>query len=273
MLAVESLHDLIAFRFKPNRDLIAVTVSWTLVTASLWIATNVIGGDNGIPYFLVYAILTAAICGVGLPLIWTVFVTKRPVSALGVTTKFLGASLVIQLVLTAAQYAMTLAKIELPAVQELLPLIALILCIGFFEVVFWRGWVFSRLEEAFGFLPALILGSALYAVYHIGYGMTWSQMGTLFWVGVVYTCVFRLTRNVFVLWPVLQPVGQLFTLSKDGLTLPFMATVGFAEVLIVMLVAVFLAQRYWKKHYSAASGVSLATEGRQMQAIPDREES
>ncbi len=159
--------------------------------------------------------------------------------------------------LAVAQYTMTLAKIELPALGKLMPLIGLILCIGFFEVIFWRGWVFSRLEEAFGFLPALVLGSGLYAVYHVGYGMSWSQMGTLFWVGVVYACVFRLTRNIFILWPLLQPIGQLFTLSKDGLSLPFMATVGFGEVLIVMLVAVWLAQRYWQKHYSATSTVAV----------------
>jgi len=250
VLAIESWKDLFVLRFKPNRDLVAVIVTWVLVTGSLWTATNVIGGDNGIPYFLVYAILTAAVCGVGLPLIWTVFVTKRPVSALGVTTKFLGASLIIQLVLTAAQYMMTLAKIELPEFSKLMPLIGLILCVGFFEVIFWRGWVFSRLEEMFGFLPALVVGSALYAVYHVGYGMSWSEMGTLFWVGVIYACVFRLTRNIFILWPLLQPIGQLFTLSKDGLDLPFIATVGFGEVLIVMLVAVWLAHRFWNRRYN-----------------------
>lgn len=250
MLAIGSIRELLVLRFKPGRDVAAVLVTWVLVTGTLWTATNVVGADNGIPYFLVYAILTAAVCGIGLPLIWTVFVTKRPVSALGVTAKFLGASLIIQLVLAVAQYTMTLAKIELPGLDRLMPLLGLVLCIGFFEAVFWRGWVFSRLEEAFGFLPAVIVGSGLYAVYHIGYGMSWSEMGTLFWVGLVYACVFRLTRSVFILWPLLQPLGQLFTLSKEGLDLPFIAVVGFGEVLVVMLVAIWLAQRYWRKHYS-----------------------
>jgi uncharacterized protein len=248
MLAIESLHDLFAVRFKPGRDLGAVLVSWALVTGSLYFATFGVGAANGVVYFLVYGFLTAAVCGVGVPLFWTVFITKRPVSSLGLTTKLLVASVVIQLVLAAGQYMMTLAKVELPVASKLIPLVALVLCIGFFEAVFWRGWVFNRLEEMFGFLPALVVGSALYAAYHVGYGMTWTEMAMLFWVGVVYACVYRLTRNVLVLWPLLQPLGQLYTLSKAGLDLPVIAILGFVEVLALIVVMIWLANRYWKKH-------------------------
>lgn len=41
-----------------------------------------------------------------------------------------------------------------------------------------------RLEEAFGLILALILGSALYALYHIGYGMTGSEMVFHFFVSI-----------------------------------------------------------------------------------------
>jgi hypothetical protein len=43
-----------------------------------------------------------------------------------------------------------------PTLASLLPLAALSLTIGFFEAVFWRGWVLLRLEEAFGLVPTLI---------------------------------------------------------------------------------------------------------------------
>jgi hypothetical protein len=72
-------------------------------------------------------------------------------------------------------------------------------------------------------------------------------MYVLFWVGVFYACVFRITRSAFVLWPLLQPIGQLFTLSKSGLDLPMIAVLGFAEVLLGMFVLVWLAHRYWTK--------------------------
>ena len=121
-----------------------------------------------------------------------------------------------------------------------------------FEALFWRGWVLLRLEEAFRILPAILLGSVLYAAYHISYGMPLSEMTFLFFIGGMYAIAFRLTKNIFILWPIFQPMGQLVTLVKDGLDLPFLASLGFLEVLIVMLVMVWLAGKYQKKHQNTA---------------------
>jgi membrane protease YdiL (CAAX protease family) len=141
-----------------------------------------------------------------------------------------------------------LAKGTLPAFEAFVPLLALSLAIGFFEAVFWRGWVLMRLEESFGMIPAILLGSLLYAFYHIGYGMGMSEMAFLFFIGFLYEVTFRLTKNIFILWPIFKPMGQLVTLIKDGLQLPLIATLGFAEALIVMFVLVWLGNRYARKH-------------------------
>jgi len=237
-------------RWKPNRDLAMVAISWLLVVGALYTATNIVGQDvwGGIAYFLLYAVIAATLCGVGIPLYWTVVVRKRPVSDLGLTTRWLGLSLILQVAFAALQFLPTLSKTTFPSFQDFIPLLALALAIGFFEAIFWRGWVLLRLEEAFGFLPALILGSALYAAYHIGYGMPSSEMVFLFFIGILYAVTFRLTKNVFILWPIFQPMGQLVTLIKDGLSLPLPAAIGFVEALILMLVLVWLAARYYKKH-------------------------
>jgi membrane protease YdiL (CAAX protease family) len=110
--------------------------------------------------------------------------------------------------------------------------------------------VLQRLEEAFGFIPALLLGSALYAAYHVGYGMPTSEMVFLFFIGILYAVAFRLTRSVLILWPVFQPMGQLITLIKDQLALPFLAALGFIEALILMVVLVWLADRYYRKRHA-----------------------
>jgi membrane protease YdiL (CAAX protease family) len=104
------------------------------------------------------------------------------------------------------------------------------------------------LEEAFGIIPAILLGSLLYAAYHIGYAMPASEMVFLFFIGILYAVVFRLTRNIFILWPLFQPMGQLYTLIQDQLSLPLLAALGFIEVLIVMFLLVWLASRYHRKH-------------------------
>ncbi len=41
--------------------------------------------------------------------------------------------------------------------------------------------------------------------------------------------------------------GQLITLIQDRLTLPFLAVLGFVDVLSVMVVLVYLAARYQRK--------------------------
>lgn len=235
-----------SMRWHPNKDLVAVAISWILVVAALYTATFVVGSTvaGGMAYFGLYAILGAAIFGVGIPLYWTVVIRKRPISDLGFTRDRLGLSIGLQLVFAAVQFAGAYRGLQIPASENLLPLIALSLTIGFFEAVFWRGWVLLRLEECFGLIPAIVIGSALYAAYHVGYGMPMSEMVFLFFIGVMYAVAFRITKNIFMLWPVFQPMGQLVTLIKDGLPLPLIAALGFIEALILMFVLVWLAMRY-----------------------------
>jgi uncharacterized protein len=244
------LKQVFSVHWRPTKDLAVVALSWVLVVASLYTATVIVGSQvwGGLAYFALYAVLGATIFGVGLPLYWMIVVRRRPLADLGLTTHWLGLSLLLQLIFAVLQYVGTLAKTKLPPVEEFLPLIALALAIGFFEAVFWRGWVLLRLEESFGTLPAILLGSALYAAYHIGYGMPTSEIIFLFFIGIMFAVVFRLTKNIFILWPVLQPMGQLVTLVRDRLTLPLLASLGFFEVLLVMLILVWLAWRYHKKH-------------------------
>lgn len=243
--------DIFTFRWKPSNDLAVVALSWLLVVAALYAATEVVGVEalGGMGYFFLYAVVGATLFGIGIPLYWTVVVRKRPVADLGITTRLLGLSLILQLVFSVPLYMVTLGTVQLPPTNELLPLIALSLTIGFFEAVFWRGWVLLRLEAAFGVIPAILLGSALYAAYHVGYGMPLSEMTFLFFVGIMYSVVFRLIKSIWILWPIFQPMGQLVTLIRDGLSLPLLAALGFAEVLILMLVLVWFAARYFNKHH------------------------
>jgi membrane protease YdiL (CAAX protease family) len=245
-----------SLRWNPGLDLAAVLLSWLLVTGSLYTATVIVTPElgGGMPYFFLYAVLTATIFGVGIPLLWLVVYRKRPIQDLGITTKYLGLSIVLQLGLAAIQYVGTLAQVSLPPIKQLLPLLALALTIGFFEALFWRGWVLLRLEESFGLIPAILIGSLLYAAYHIGYAMPISEIYFLFFIGVLYAVCFRLTRNIFLLWPIFQPMGQLVTLSRDQLQLPLIASVGFIEVLVIMGTLVWLANRHCQKHQALKKG-------------------
>jgi erythritol transport system permease protein len=76
-------------------------------------------------------------------------------------------------------------------------------------------------------------------------------------IGLMFAAIFRLTRNIFILWPVFQPAGQLITLLKDGLDLPMIASLGFVEVLLGMGALIWLAGRYGKKARAGGAKASI----------------
>jgi uncharacterized protein len=253
----KNLKEIEFFKWNLSKDLVVVVLSWILVVGALYTATVIVGQKplGGMAYFILYAIIGATLFGIGIPVYWMVFVKKQSVASLGITNKYLALSLVLQLVFSGFLYIGTFGKSNFPEFQTLMPLIALSLAIGFFEAIFWRGWVLQRLENAFGLIPALILGSTLYALYHIGYAMPINEMFFLFFIGLLYGVTFRLTKNIFILWPIFQPMGQLITLIKDQLALPPLAALGFFEVFIVMGVVVWLAEKFHlKKRFSESNG-------------------
>lgn len=240
----ENIKQIFTFRWKPSRDLLAVGISWLLVVGALYTATVLVGEGvwGGFAYFLLYAVLCATLFGVGLPLYWTVIKRRRPVADLGITTHRLVPSLVLQAVFSVLLYAVTLAKVRLPPVEEVIPLVALALTIGF-----------SR--QFSGAAGSLLWDDTCYpdqfrAVCPVPYwlSMPMNEIGFLFFIGILFAVVFLLTRNIFILWPVFQPMGQLVTLIRDELSLPVLAALGFVEVLVVMFVLVYLAQRAYKKY-------------------------
>lgn len=236
-------------RWKLSLDLAAVVVSWLLVVGALYSATSIVGQEvwGGMAYFFLYAVIGATLFGVGFPLFWMIVIRRRTLADIGLTTRHWAANLALQILFAVAQCAATLAKNPLPSFLQLLPLLALALAIGFFEAVFWRGWVLLRLEESLGIIPGILGGSLLYALYHIGYGMPTNVMIFLFFIGILFAVIFRLTKNILILWPVFQPIEQLITLIRDGLTLPPLAALGFVEALIGMFFLVWLAGRHEKK--------------------------
>ncbi len=242
-------NQLFTFRWKPNRDLLIVMVSWLLVVGSLSMATFVVGQKTwgGMGYFIFYALIGATLCGVGIPLYWTVIVNKRPISDLGITSKHLKTSIILQIIFTVVINIPRLLQINTMGFKQLFPLIWMSLAIGFFEAIFWRGWVQQRFEESFGLIPSILVGSGLYSIYHIGYGMPASELLFLFIIGLMFAFIFRITKNIFILWPLFQPGGQLITLITDQLSLPILAFMGFLEVLVLMLLMVWLAARIHKK--------------------------
>lgn len=245
-IILTTLKQIFTLRWKPDKDLIIVALSLFLVTGGIALATRLNGPNDrsGIAYFIVYAVLTAALCGVGLPLYWTVIIRRRPLSELGMSRKWIRRSHFIQLFFVVLQFAGIMGKISFPPLDKLLPLIELAMFIGFFETIFWRGWVQMRLEAAFGIAPAIVLSAALYALHYLAYGTPAAALMPLFFAGLLYAIIFRLTNNVLIIWPVFLPMRLLINLINDGATITPVAVLGLFGAWLFMLGLIRLAGRY-----------------------------
>ena len=225
-----------------RRDLVMIGTVYVVVVSSFWVAFVVFTTDNVLGLFLAFAF--GLVAGVAGPVVYQVWIRRRDLASLGLGTHRLRRTALAGVVLAGVQFSTTLWGYDLPAPVDWVPLLVMSMVVGFFEAVFFRGFVQGRLEASLG--PTAGVGGAavLYSLYHVGYGMGVEELWFLFGLGVVYAIVFRLTTNILVLWPLLTPLGAFFNnLEAADIPLPWESILGFADVAAVMAVVLWLAHR------------------------------
>jgi hypothetical protein len=229
-----------------RRDLFAIAALYVCVVALFWLAFRVFTQANTVGLFLSFA--AGMLVGVIGPLVYNTWIRKRALSELGITRRKLGQAFALGLILAAVQFVMTLWGYPLPRPVDWVPVLALAITVGLFEAVFFRGFIQVRLEATFGPIAGVGGAAALYAAYHVGYGMEGHEMLFLFGLGVVYAVAFAVVRNIFVLWPLLLPLGSFYNnLRGGGIEMPWEAILGFADVLVLMLAAIWFAAKHERR--------------------------
>ena len=226
-----------------RQDLLVIGGLYLAVVAAFRVAFTVFTTDNVLGLFLGFA--TGMLIGVVGPVVYQVWVRGRDLRSLGIGTHDWQPTVAMGLVLAAVQFGVTLVGYDMPAAERWVPLLGMSLVVGLFEAVFFRGFVQGRLEASLGPVPAVIGAAVLYAAYHVGYGMDLGEMWFLLGLGVLYAIVFRLTQNILILWPLLTPLGAFFNnLDNAAIELPWASLLGFADVAMLMVAALWLARRH-----------------------------
>jgi uncharacterized protein len=224
-------------------DLVAVAMIYIVVVALFWLAFTGFGTDRVAGLFLSFA--AGLLVGVVGPIWYTVWLRHRPLRDLGIGLHRIRETLILAVVFAGVQFAITLWGYDLPSPVDWVPLLVMSLVVGAFEAVFFRGFIQARLEASFGTAIGVGGAAALYALYHVGYGMGGRELVFLFGLGVIYAVAYRLVGNVLVLWPLLTPMGAFFNaLDAGDITLPWASIAGFADVAAVMVTALVLAARH-----------------------------
>lgn len=231
-----------------RRDLAAIGAIYIGVVALNGAAFLGFTTDHVVGLFLCFA--AALLLGVAGPIVYTVRVSHRPLSDLGLRRDNLRVAAGYAVAFAAVQFALTLWGYDLPALVDWVPLLVMALVVGVFESVFFRGFIQGRLEAQFGTVAGVGGAAVLYGAYHVGFGMTGTDLLFLTGLGIVYAVAFAIARNLIVLWPLLTPLGSFYAnLEAGDIELPWASIAGFADVLGLMLLSWWLMARYQRRRH------------------------
>ena len=110
------------------------------------------------------------------------------------------------------------------------------------EPLFVFGWLYLRWERAFGWLPAIVLVGAGFALQHVGSVPLPAALGFGAFA-LAFAVVFALVRNLVILWPLFYPVASGIGTLQAGVTMGWGAVVAGAVLLVVQLAIITLIWR------------------------------
>jgi uncharacterized protein len=227
-------------------DLLAIAVMYVGVVALMRLAFVGFTTDHVAGLFLSFA--CALLLGVLGPIYYTVWRRHAGLSDLGLRLGNWRVTGLLALVFASVQFALTLWGYDLPAPVDWVPLLVMALVVGVFESIFFRGFIQTRLEAAYGPVAGIGGAAVLYGLYHVGYGMGGGELVFLTGLGIVYAVAFAQTRSVLLLWPLLTPLGSFFSSVDSGdIDLPWASIAGFVDVLAVMAVGVWWGWRHARR--------------------------
>jgi membrane protease YdiL (CAAX protease family) len=183
-----------------------------LLTALLMIPVYYVGTHtHGMTSLLVFVIFGNGVLNVLFPAWYVMRIRREPASELGITTRRLWLAVLLSAICCLFAWKGLEREMASHPGVELLPQLI------FNGVILWEpffvfGWLQLRFERAFGIVPGVVLAAASFGAYHLG---TYPLSGVvgLFVFGLVFATLFRITRNLIVLWPatwaVVSSIGTL----------------------------------------------------------------
>ncbi len=239
-----NIKKIFEIKFQPSKELSILILAWLGIVVANYIA---FASGSTILQFLFYNIISLFLIGIALPAYWTIK-KGRPLDDIGITRNRLWLSLIVGIIFTGFMAMHTIAEIEFPVFDQLLPIIVLAVVAGLFEAIFFRGWMQLRFEDAFGIIPSILLASVFYSLYHMGYPgwATAETLTILFFVGIMYAVLFRLTKNILIIWTFAIPVGEVYDLVKHETIMPFEAIYGYVFTTILIVIFFIYIKFKWK---------------------------
>jgi membrane protease YdiL (CAAX protease family) len=213
--------EALRFRWQPTQH------TWVAVGTGLlafaFSASLLLFEPGSVPARLIHYGLIYIVCGAAIPWGYTILVERNTPAALGLKRERWVLSLILSLVVAGLFVPMLFFEGDLASVgwgNVAKASFVLTGAGGLFELFLYYGFIHLRLEKAFGVIPAILLTSAIYVLWHVGTQLPLEPdplyaVWKLFWVGVMSQSLFSLTRNLLVIWPLFHAVGVMLDFAVN----------------------------------------------------------
>jgi hypothetical protein len=233
---VEALRSLSWFHWQPGWDVPVAMATILYMIPSYYLITHSDGQVGNIQF-----LFTNLVVNVLFPAYYILKVRGETLEELGLTKQRWLPSLLISLVLALIFLPrMLMFLADIPEELRLSTIIfnGLIL----WEPFFVHSWLQIRFERAFGVLPGIILAGGCLGLYHIGtYPPQMVAMLMLF--GIFYALVFRLTRNLLVLWPFTWAIVSTMGTVSGGFSFGWITVLIYSLILLVQGIGIWWLSR------------------------------
>jgi protein-S-isoprenylcysteine O-methyltransferase Ste14 len=223
-------------RSNPGRD-----TYLALATLLYFIPSYYLGANLDSRFAFANFLFATTVVLVILPAYYVLKVMKKPLSEIGFTTRRLLPSLGLSALLI-MRYMPKLrwALGVIPEANVLPHLIYCALCL--WEPFFIHSWIQLRVDEAFGIVPGIVAAGLCTAAYHLGtFPVSMVLMLGLF--GLFYGVLFRVTRNIVVLWPFTWGGASAMGTITGGFVFGWYHVKLYGVVLLVQLLCIWAFYR------------------------------
>lgn len=222
------LRDIRWFSWKPTKDTVVAVLTELLMIGAFFTLNHLPSGNIiDIVYESIMFLLIVLF-----PVWWIVWYRRQPLSELGLTKKYWLPSAVVSIAIFLF-FVFGLWKSYSGSGYDL-PVILAFSLVGLWEPFFVYGWLQLRFDRAFGVIPGILLAGLCIGLYHLGsYPLSAVFMFVI--LGIIFACVFRLTSNLLILWPLVWGASSAFSMLASGLTFSWSDVAFMALILIIQL--------------------------------------
>lgn len=245
------------FKYQPTKDTAIAFILGFLVIAvsfSLRLCSGNATADK-ISFFILRDFIMIFGLGFAFPLYYVLIVRKESLGEFGITrhkwfiSLIAGAVLAILLLLQFTREAGNAGQAILLSRKATGPILY-IMTAGIFEVIFFYAFLRQRFENAFGIIPGIVLTALFYSFHHVGFQPEFMK---LFFVGIMYTSVFRTTQNALIIYPFFWGVGACWDVLVNFGAIEALQGAwikGVVILILMMFFAIYIKRKLNKLKYA-----------------------